>query len=148
MTVDLDWRDRAACRTVSPDLFFAPEVETRPARKMRERSALMVCASCPVTVPCLASANTAGDTHSISGGLLPEERLPAQRSQQYSNTRRAQEAAARRAELEAAGEKRCTGPCGQMKPLSDFSVAQVRLRSDCKECRNAGRRRHRREQAS
>jgi WhiB family redox-sensing transcriptional regulator len=138
----LNWRDRAACRSVSPELFFSPDHQERPAaREMRERSARRVCASCPVTAVCLAWANTTGDMFSISGGLTPEERLDVQYAaagrQQSANTARARKARRRRAAIEAAGEKRCTGPCGRMKPLDDFSIAGHWLRGDCNECRNA-----------
>ena len=148
MTAGLHWRDRAACRTVSPDLFFAPDGEERPAaREMRERSARRVCASCPVTTLCLAWANTTGDMFSISGGLTPEERLAVQYAaagrQQSANTARAKKARRRRAALLKAGVKRCTGPCGRMKPLDDFSSAKNWLRGDCKSCRSATRRRQR-----
>jgi WhiB family redox-sensing transcriptional regulator len=147
------WRERAACRTVPPDLFFAPDRQERPAtREMREQSARMVCASCPVTALCLAWANTTGDMHSISGGLTPEERLAVQYSaagrQQSANTRRAQKARQHRAALLDAGVKTCTGPCGQTKPLDDFSTSKDFLRGDCKDCRNARYRRQRQETAS
>ena len=147
---DSQWRNRAACRSVSPELFFTPEHYERPAaRVLRERSARMVCASCPVTAVCLAWANTTGDTHSISGGMTYEERLTAQYAgagrQQSSNTARAQKARQRRAAIIAAGEKRCTGPCGQMKSLDDFTTSNDWLRGDCKDCRNARYRRQRRE---
>jgi WhiB family redox-sensing transcriptional regulator len=152
VTADLHWRERAACRSVSAELFFSREDEGRRARAMRERSARMVCAACPVTALCLAWANTTGDTYSISGGLTPEERLTAQYSaagrQQSANTRRAQKARQRRAALLAAGVKRCTGPCGQTKPLDDFSTSKDFLRGDCKDCRNARYRRQRQEAAS
>jgi len=151
VTAGLNWRDRAACRAVSPELFFTPDGEERPAaRVLRERSARRVCASCPVTALCLAWANTTGDMHSISGGLTPEERMDARRSgagrQQSSNTARPQKARQARAALLAAGEKRCTGPCGRMKPLDDFSTAKDWLRGDCKDCRNARYRRKRQDE--
>ena len=150
MTADLNWRDRAACRLVSAELFFSHEDEGRRTQELRVRSARMVCAACPVTALCLAWANTTGDTYSISGGLTPEERLDVQYAaagrQQSANTARARKARQRRAALLAAGVKTCTGPCGQTKPLDDFSSAQNWLRGDCKDCRNARYRQQRQEQ--
>lgn len=150
MNADLHWRDQAACRFVPPDLFFSREDEGRRARDLRERSARMVCAACPVTAWCLAWANTTGDTHSISGGLTPEERLTVQYQaagrQQSANTRRAQEARQRRAAILAAGKKRCTA-CGQVRSLDDYSIAKGWLRTNCKDCRNAQYRQQRRDAA-
>lgn len=147
-TLTLDWRDRAACRSVSADLFFTPDDRESPAaRQMREQGARTVCGSCPVTAMCLDWATSTGDQWSISGGLTPEER-GRRTPQQYSNARRAEEAARRRAAVEAAGKKRCTGPCGKDRPLSEFTIAGHRLRGDCKSCRNAKARREREEAAS
>jgi len=145
MTAGLNWRDQAACRTVSPDLFFAHEDEGRRARALRERSARMVCASCPVTGldgPCVQWAIQTGDQHSISGGMTPEERTATRRGAGPMLA-----AARRRAVIEAAGEKPCTGPCGQTKPLSQFGLSKDGWRGDCKDCRNAYLRRQRREAA-
>ena len=152
MTVDLHWRNRAACRAVDADLFFSREDEGRRARALRELRARSVCAACPVTALCLAWANTTGDTYSISGGMTPEERLTAQYAaagrQQSANTARARKARQRRAALLEAGEKRCTGPCGRMRPLDDFTTSKDWLRGDCRDCRNARYRRQSREAAA
>ena len=137
MTADLHWRARAACRSVSPELFFAREDEGRRARALRERSARMVCASCPVTGldgPCAQWAIQTGDTYSISGGMTYEERRDARRG---AGPMRAAER--RRAAIEAAGEKpcvKCSKP-GETKPLSEFNLSKEGWRGDCKSCRNA-----------
>lgn len=40
-----DWRDKAACRDVDPDLFF-------PATQVEERLARKACSTCPVILEC------------------------------------------------------------------------------------------------
>ena len=40
-----DWRDKAACRDMDPDLFF-------PATRVEERLALKTCFTCPVVFEC------------------------------------------------------------------------------------------------
>lgn len=68
MTIGLDWRQRAACRSVSPDLFFPREDEGHYARELRELG--MVSASCPVTGLdglCADYAIRTGDRWLISG---------------------------------------------------------------------------------
>lgn len=141
--MDSHWRNQAACRSVDPDLFFTPEGERPAAREMRERSARRVCASCPVTGlygPCAQWAIKTGDRYSISAGMTYEERLAAR---QGAGPMLAAER--RRAAIEKAGEKPCTGPCGQTKPLSEFGLSKDGWRGDCKSCRNAYLRRQRRD---
>lgn len=40
-----DWRDKASCRGMDPDLFF-------PATRVEERLALKACPTCPVKLEC------------------------------------------------------------------------------------------------
>lgn len=40
-----DWRDKAACRDMDPELFF-------PATQVEKRLALKACSTCPVTHEC------------------------------------------------------------------------------------------------
>jgi WhiB family redox-sensing transcriptional regulator len=65
-----DWRDKSACLTEDPDLFF-PET-ARQAEQARE-----ICSRCTVRAECLEDAKAQGDTFAIRGGLTPAERLPA-----------------------------------------------------------------------
>ena len=66
------WRDRAACRTADPDLFFPVSAASHAqADTARARA---VCASCPVRSRCLDFALTTRQAHGIWGGRTPEER--------------------------------------------------------------------------
>jgi WhiB family redox-sensing transcriptional regulator len=66
------WRERAACRSVDPDLFF-PVGVTGPSADY-VRAAKAVCASCPVQEPCLDYAIETGQDAGIWGGTSEEER--------------------------------------------------------------------------
>jgi WhiB family transcriptional regulator, redox-sensing transcriptional regulator len=64
------WYRRAACRAVSPELFFA-------VRGSKAERAKAVCASCEVAGECLGFAlrfNTPGEDVGIWGGTTPSER--------------------------------------------------------------------------
>lgn len=62
VTVERDWRDRAACRSADP-AEFAPTISTPQARHhhveraQREAAARRWCASCPVLASCAAMAD-------------------------------------------------------------------------------------------
>lgn len=141
---DTSWMARSACRNVSPELFFGPEHEGDFAREMRERSARMVCARCPVAQPCLERAIVTYDRWSFSGGMTPDER-DAYRRQEPTATSRAKSEAiiawgvANRARITEAGEKPCT-KCGETKPLDQFNREGQGWRGFCKPCRNAAER--------
>ena len=66
------WRDYAACRGASPELFF-PTGDTGPA-VMQRVTAKAVCLSCPVRIACLAWAVRTGTGHGVWGGLDEDER--------------------------------------------------------------------------
>lgn len=66
---DTNWRDRALCAEVAPELFFPDKGDnSKPARK--------ICGRCEVAAACLADALTlpTGQDHGIRGGLTREER--------------------------------------------------------------------------
>jgi hypothetical protein len=67
-----DWRDREACSSASPDLFF-PAGEDGPAYEAQVAAAKAVCARCPVRAECLAEA-LVRIPYGIAGGLTPEDR--------------------------------------------------------------------------
>lgn len=69
-----DWRHRAACRNVDPDLFF-PVGASGPALAQIER-AKAVCTGCPVVAECLAFALVALP-EGIAGGMTFAERARA-----------------------------------------------------------------------
>lgn len=66
----MEWRDRAACRDVDPELFF-PIGSSGPAL-MQIEEAKAVCAVCPVQSPCEAFG--AGETDGVWGGRTVAER--------------------------------------------------------------------------
>jgi WhiB family redox-sensing transcriptional regulator len=79
-TVSRQWTEWAACRApgLDPELFF-PVGNTGPAL-MQVAEAKRVCASCPVTVSCLAWALYAAEAAGIWGGTTPEERRMLRRA--------------------------------------------------------------------
>lgn len=60
-----DWRQRAACRGVNPELFFPKRGADRRSVDHRASIARAVCALCPVRLACLAVALGAEDTHGL-----------------------------------------------------------------------------------
>ncbi|MDH2427777.1 WhiB family transcriptional regulator [Sphaerisporangium sp. TRM90804] len=73
----MDWRHRAACRDVDPELFF-PIGNTGPA-VMQIEEAKQVCRSCPVVEPCLKWAIESGQDAGVWGGLNEDERRALKR---------------------------------------------------------------------
>lgn len=69
--VDQGWRDRAACRSVDPELFF-PVGDDGPGL-VQIAQAKAVCAACPVVAACLSFALVALP-EGVAGGLTVEER--------------------------------------------------------------------------
>lgn len=67
-----DWRFRAACREVDPELFFPPPA-AGPSYDAQVAKAKAVCAGCPVRAECLDEA-LRRIPDGICGGLTPEER--------------------------------------------------------------------------
>jgi WhiB family redox-sensing transcriptional regulator len=72
-----DWRDRAACRTEDPDLFF-PVGTTGPALLQIEE-AKSVCRRCPVRDQCLEWALDTGQNIGVWGGTTELERRAVKR---------------------------------------------------------------------
>ena len=68
----MDWRDKAACLTADPELFF-PVGNTGPAVDQIEK-AKTVCARCTVTEICLQYALETGQDSGVWGGLSEDER--------------------------------------------------------------------------
>ena len=71
----MDWRDRAACLDVDPELFF-PIGNTGPALAQIDE-AKAVCRTCPVVDTCLKWAIETGQDSGVWGGLTRE--TPARR---------------------------------------------------------------------
>jgi WhiB family redox-sensing transcriptional regulator len=76
--LDDDWRDRAACASVDPDLFF-PVGVTGPAVD-QIAAAKAVCGECPVRAECLDFAITTNQEYGIWGGTSEEERRVLRRA--------------------------------------------------------------------
>jgi Transcription factor WhiB len=70
--VESDWRHRAACRDVDPEVFF-PVAEQGPEYEAQVNGAKAVCAACPVWAACLVWALDALP-YGVAGGLSETER--------------------------------------------------------------------------
>ena len=68
----MDWRDKAACLTVDPELFF-PIGNTGPAVDQIEK-AKTVCGRCTVSEQCLQYALETNQDSGVWGGTSEEER--------------------------------------------------------------------------
>jgi WhiB family redox-sensing transcriptional regulator len=66
------WRERAACLSEDPDLFF-PDGNTGPALLQTEK-AKSVCRGCPVAAACLKWAVESGQDYGVWGGMSEDER--------------------------------------------------------------------------
>ena len=67
-----DWRQKASCRAVDPDLFF-PIGTTGVALDQIEQ-AKAVCRSCEAQAPCLEFALSTNQESGVWGGTSEEER--------------------------------------------------------------------------
>ncbi|MQA79547.1 MAG: WhiB family transcriptional regulator [Streptosporangiales bacterium] len=84
MSASARWSDSAACSTVSADLFFDSEGETREGREIRERAAKAVCAGCPALAVCLDFAVDRPGLHGLWGGMNGRERAAERRRRSRS----------------------------------------------------------------
>ncbi len=75
----MDWRDKAACPTVDPELFF-PVGNTGPAVDQIEKAKACSCARCTVTEICLQYALETGQDSGVWGGLSEDERRSKRRA--------------------------------------------------------------------
>jgi WhiB family redox-sensing transcriptional regulator len=73
----MDWRHRAACRDVDPELFF-PIGNTGPALLQIEE-AKQVCRRCAVMEACLSWALGSGQDSGVWGGMSEDERRALKR---------------------------------------------------------------------
>jgi WhiB family redox-sensing transcriptional regulator len=74
---DPSWRRMAACRGVSPDLFFPSKGE--PAGEAKQ-----VCQTCPVAGACLDFAITSGEETGIWGGMSERQRREVARARRIA----------------------------------------------------------------
>jgi WhiB family redox-sensing transcriptional regulator len=71
----IDWRERASCRGVDPELFYpVGDAWEGAGNERRAEQAKAVCAACPVQLECLSDAVERGDAFAVLGGTLPSER--------------------------------------------------------------------------
>lgn len=168
MNAKLTWHDQAACRGTGIRKWF-PDICAGPMAD----EARMVCAGCPVRVTCLTSelrieraARTA--IHGIWGGLTPAERHSILHAEAHGLP--APEIAAalepgwqpvivpavpeetKGVPAEEPAGQQCTGPCGQVKAITEFPARSGtgRRHRQCSTCRSAAsvirRHRHRKRQ--
>ncbi|MBE1534463.1 WhiB family transcriptional regulator [Actinomadura algeriensis] len=81
----MDWRHRAACRDVDPELFF-PIGNTGPAILQIEE-AKQVCRRCDVSDACLRWALESGQDSGVWGGMGEDERRALKRRAARARTR-------------------------------------------------------------
>jgi WhiB family redox-sensing transcriptional regulator len=67
-----DFFKDAACRGLSPELFYLDQGESGTA------TTLAVCGDCPVRLECLLYAAETQEIHGIWGGVSPRARRPGQ----------------------------------------------------------------------
>lgn len=84
MSASARWSETAACSTVSADLFFDRDGETREEREIRERAAKAVCAQCPALDVCLDFAIDRPGIHGLWGGMNGRERAAERRRRSRS----------------------------------------------------------------
>jgi WhiB family transcriptional regulator, redox-sensing transcriptional regulator len=70
-----EWQLDGACREADPTLFFHPEGERGPARRLRDGAAKAVCAACPVLTQCRQHALAVREPYGVWGGLSEDDRL-------------------------------------------------------------------------
>ncbi len=72
---DDTWRDRAACRGMNVELFYSTDEAVL-------RSALRVCADCPVRQSCFSAAMAEGESFGVWGGTVEAQRRRVFRREQ------------------------------------------------------------------
>lgn len=70
LTHSRDWVDQAACKGADLDLFYNEGLGANTAKK----TALRICAGCPVRMDCLNYALHTDDGWAILGGTTPRQR--------------------------------------------------------------------------
>jgi WhiB family redox-sensing transcriptional regulator len=69
-----NWRHRAVCRELDPELFFPISEDPEGGCAQQIKKARAVCERCPVRLNCLAEAVASGSDFGIWGGFTGEER--------------------------------------------------------------------------
>jgi hypothetical protein len=87
---DTNWRDRAACRGVDPELFFPETTDgtlDQPLVREQVEAAKAVCRRCPVREQCLVEA-LERLPHGVAGGMTEHERRRARAQRDRLGERR------------------------------------------------------------
>lgn len=74
-----DWRTRAACLGLDPEIFF-PISSTGPVAYAELQHARQICSTCPVRQACLNWAITIGADYGVWGGHSEDERRRLRRA--------------------------------------------------------------------
>jgi WhiB family redox-sensing transcriptional regulator len=69
-----EWQQDGACAQADPSLFFHPDGERGPARRLREVGALAVCGVCSVLDTCRTHALSVREPYGVWGGTTESER--------------------------------------------------------------------------
>ncbi|ALG14806.1 WhiB family transcriptional regulator [Kibdelosporangium phytohabitans] len=69
-----DWQLQGNCRGQESAVFFHPDNERGPARRMRQARAKQVCHDCPVLMQCRQHALKTREPFGVWGGLDEDER--------------------------------------------------------------------------
>lgn len=77
----MEWKHKAACRTMGPELFFGKVDEGVTQRRLREKEAKRICAGCEVAMDCLMVGQ---NEEGIWGGMTDWERRRATRRGRYT----------------------------------------------------------------
>lgn len=80
----MDWKSRAACRGMGPNLFYGPFDESSSDRIKREAEAKMICRQCDVVGDCLVAGQS---EEGIWGGMTDADRRRATQRSRYSPVR-------------------------------------------------------------
>ena len=120
-----DFRHRAACRSVDPEVFF-PTAVAGPEFEAQVSVAKAVCAGCPVLTECLTWA-LAALSDGIAGGMTEHERRREQ-ARPRGERRRARRAPKRpvgetRAEIAAAGQAAIEAGLSVREVAGEFLVS-------------------------
>lgn len=112
-----DFRHRAACRSVDPEVFF-PVAEAGPELARQVGIAKAVCAGCPVRSECLTWA-LAHQPDGIAGGLTEQERRLENLRSRSSTARRLP------ATVPVAGTRREVAAAGQAAIAAGMRVGEA-----------------------
>jgi len=69
-----EWQQGGACAQADATLFFHPDGERGPARRLRDDQALALCARCRVIEDCRRHALSAREPYGVWGGTTETER--------------------------------------------------------------------------